>query len=161
MDIKRITSGLLGFPLVLAVLLQAGLEGIKNNLEVEEETVANIFAMSDRERKEAGIDNLPNNLYEAVNFMKESELAKKALGEHIYENYVEAKVDFIYPVDDKDKNKNQIEIRNQLRKWNLAIDLSFGYDPTICSCGGNLIFFELKIKDPEILKSTRLPLYNI
>ena len=58
-------------------------------------------------------------------------------------------------------NKNQIEIRNQLRKWNLAIDLSFGYDPTICSCGGNLIFFELKIKDPEILKSTRLPLYNI
>ena len=57
--------------------------------------------------------------------------------------------------------KNQIEIRNQLRKWNLAIDLSFGYDPTICSCGGNLIFFELKIKDPEILKSTRLPLYNI
>lgn len=77
--------------LVLAVLLQAGLEGIKNNLEVEEETVVNIFAMSDRERKEAGIDNLPNNLYEAVNFMKESELAKKALGEHIYENYVEAK----------------------------------------------------------------------
>ena len=58
-------------------------------------------------------------------------------------------------------NKNQIEIRNQLRKWNLAIELSFGYDPTICSCGGNLIFFELKIKDPEILKSTRLPLYNI
>ncbi|MBP3502554.1 MAG: transposase [Clostridia bacterium] len=58
-------------------------------------------------------------------------------------------------------NKNQIEIRNQLRKWNLAIELSFGYATTICSCGGNLIFFELKIKDPEILKSTRLPLYNI
>ena len=77
--------------LVLAVLLQAGLDGIKNQLEVEEETVANIFAMSDKERKEAGIDNLPNNLYEAVNFMKESELAKSALGEHIYENYVEAK----------------------------------------------------------------------
>ncbi len=77
--------------LVLAVLLQAGLDGIKNNLEVEEETVANIFAMTDKERKEAGIDNLPNNLYEAVNFMKESELAKKALGEHIYENYVAAK----------------------------------------------------------------------
>jgi hypothetical protein len=37
-------------------------------------------------------------------------------------------------------NKNQIEIRNQLRKWNLAIELSFGYDPTICECGGNLIF---------------------
>lgn len=57
--------------------------------------------------------------------------------------------------------KNQVEIRNQLRKWNLAIELSFGYDPTICDCGGNLIFFELKIKDPEVLKSTPLPLYNL
>ena len=77
--------------LVLAVLLQAGLDGIKNNLEVEPETVANIFAMSDKEREDAGIDNLPNNLYEAVNFMKESELAKKALGDHIYANYIEGK----------------------------------------------------------------------
>lgn len=58
-------------------------------------------------------------------------------------------------------NKSQIEIRNQLRKWNLSIELSFGYDPTICDCGGNLIFFELKIKDSELLKSPRLPLYNL
>lgn len=58
-------------------------------------------------------------------------------------------------------NKSQIKIRNQLRKWNLSIELSFGYDPTICDCGGNLIFFELKIKDPELLKSPRLPLYNL
>jgi len=77
--------------LVLAVLLQAGLDGSKNNLEVPEEIVANIFKMDDEERKAAGIENLPNNLYEAVNFMKESELAKKALGEHIYENYIEGK----------------------------------------------------------------------
>ena len=58
-------------------------------------------------------------------------------------------------------NKSQIEIRNQLRKWNLSIELSFGYDPTICDCGGNLIFFELKIKGPELLKSPCLPLYNL
>lgn len=77
--------------LVLAVLLQAGLDGIKNKLQVEDETDANIFAMSDKERKEAGIENLPNNLYEAVNFLKKSELAKEALGDHIFNNYVEAK----------------------------------------------------------------------
>ena len=47
--------------------------------------------MTDKERKESGIDNLPNNLYEAVNFLKNSELAKEALGEHIFNNYVEAK----------------------------------------------------------------------
>lgn len=42
-------------------------------------------------------------------------------------------------------NQTQIEIRQQLRKWNLAIELSFGYDPTKCDCGGRLIFFELKV----------------
>ena len=77
--------------LVLAVLLQAGLDVIKNNLEVPKEIVANIFKMTEDERKDAGIENLPNNLYEAVNFMKESELAKKALGDHIYANYIEGK----------------------------------------------------------------------
>ena len=74
----------------------------------------------------------------------------------------------IYAKEHKNSNKifklltkNQIEIRRQLRKWNLSIELSFGYDSTICECGGNLVFFELKIKDPEILKSPRLPLYNL
>lgn len=42
-------------------------------------------------------------------------------------------------------NPTQIEIRQQLRKWNLAIELSFGYDPTKCDCGGKFIFFELKV----------------
>lgn len=42
-------------------------------------------------------------------------------------------------------NPTQIEIRQQLRKWNLAIELSFGYDPTKCDCGGSFIFFELKV----------------
>lgn len=44
-------------------------------------------------------------------------------------------------------NDSQIEIREQLRKWNLSIELSFGYDPTICECGGHLIFFELKLSN--------------
>ncbi|ETI88515.1 MAG: glutamine synthetase [Clostridium butyricum] len=100
--------------LVLAVLLQAGLDGIKNNLEVEPETVANIFAMSDKEREDAGIDNLPNNLYEAVNFMKESELAKAALGEHIYENYVEAKE---AEWDDYRTKVHDWEIENYLNRY--------------------------------------------
>ena len=42
-------------------------------------------------------------------------------------------------------NETQIEIRQQLRKWNFAIELSFGYDPTKCDCGGKFIFFELKV----------------
>ena len=42
-------------------------------------------------------------------------------------------------------DKNQFEIRKQLRKWNLSIELSFGYNPTKCECGGNFIFFELNL----------------
>jgi glutamine synthetase len=74
--------------LVLATLLQAGLDGIKNELEVPQEVTANIYDMNYEERKEAGIDSLPNNLYEAISFMKDSKLAKEALGEHTYKNYL-------------------------------------------------------------------------
>ena len=100
--------------LVLAVLLQAGLDGIKNKLEVPEEIVANIFKMTKKERKEAGIENLPNNLYEAVNFMKESSIAKKALGEHIYENYVESKA---AEWDDYRTKVHDWEIENYLNRY--------------------------------------------
>lgn len=51
-------------------------------------------------------------------------------------------------------NKTQIEIREQLRKWNLSIELSFGYDPTNCECGGHLVFFELKIPSKVLKNST-------
>lgn len=100
--------------LVLAVLLQAGLDGIKNKLTVPEEIVANIFKMSDKERKEAGIENLPNNLYEAVNFMSESTLAKEALGEHIYENYLEGKY---AEWDDYRTKVHDWELENYLNRY--------------------------------------------
>lgn len=40
-------------------------------------------------------------------------------------------------------NKNQIKVREILRKWQFAIELSFGYNPTKCSCGGTFIFWDL------------------
>lgn len=51
-------------------------------------------------------------------------------------------------------NKRQIEIRKQLRKWNLSIELSFGYDPTNCDCGGHFIFFELKVPSKALQKAS-------
>jgi glutamine synthetase len=100
--------------LVLACLLQAGLEGIKENLQPPAAVEANIFKMTDEERKAQGIDNLPNNLYEAVNFMRESPLAKKALGEHIFNNYVEAKAS---EWDDYRINVHDWEINNYLDRY--------------------------------------------
>ncbi|NFO02992.1 type I glutamate--ammonia ligase [Clostridium botulinum] len=100
--------------LVLACLLQAGLDGIKNNLEPPTEIEANIFAMNDEERKEVGIDSLPNNLYEAVKFMRESELAKNVLGEHAFKKYVDTK----YAEWDEYRTKvHHWEIENYLKKY--------------------------------------------
>lgn len=42
-------------------------------------------------------------------------------------------------------NNKQIEIKELLRKWNYAIELSFGHNPTKCTCGGKMIYFELYV----------------
>ncbi|MFW2487166.1 type I glutamate--ammonia ligase [Clostridium chromiireducens] len=100
--------------LVLSVLLQAGLDGIKNNLTPPAEVEANIFAMTEDERRTNGIDNLPNNLYEAVQFMKDSELAKVALGDHVYENYLSGKA---AEWDDYRTKVHDWEIENYLNRY--------------------------------------------
>lgn len=51
-------------------------------------------------------------------------------------------------------NDAQIQIRQLLRKWNLSIELSFGYDPTMCECGGKLIFFDLIVPTKPLSKSS-------
>ena len=49
-------------------------------------------------------------------------------------------------------NGNVIRIKEFLRKWQYSIELSFGYNPTKCSCGGKFIFFDLKIPKNKVLQ---------
>ena len=77
--------------LLLAVLLAAGLDGIKNNLEIPESIERNIFEMTEEEKKSIGLERLPQSLNEAIECMKSSELVKETLGEHTYGCYVQAK----------------------------------------------------------------------
>lgn len=49
-------------------------------------------------------------------------------------------------------NENVIKIKEMLKKWQYSIELSFGYNPTKCSCGGKLIFFDLKIPKNKVLQ---------
>jgi glutamine synthetase len=51
----------------------------------------NIFEMSAREKKRLKIDVLPGSLAEALDCLEKDDLLKNALGEHIYEKFVEAK----------------------------------------------------------------------
>jgi hypothetical protein len=54
-------------------------------------------------------------------------------------------------------NENIIKIKELLRKWQYSIELSFGYNPTKCSCGGKYIFFDLKIPKNKVLQELASP----
>lgn len=79
--------------LALAAALAAGLDGIKNKITPPEPTDRNIFDMDETELKSLGIEKLPGSLEEALNELAKDEALKKALGEHIYEKFIEAKME--------------------------------------------------------------------
>lgn len=77
--------------LVFAVLLTCAIEGIKNKIEPPKQIEDNIYDMSSQQRLDRGIYSLPGSLNEALYLMKKSELVKKALGEHIFNEFVSSK----------------------------------------------------------------------
>lgn len=77
--------------LALTALLAAGLDGVKNKMKAPAATDRNIYVMNEAERKEAGIDNLPATLKEAIEELKANEVISAAIGEHALEHFVEAK----------------------------------------------------------------------
>lgn len=78
--------------LVLALCLAAGLDGIKNKIEVPGSVDCNIYEMTPGERRAAGIENMPADLKEAVDCLVADEFLCSVLGEHITTKYVEAKM---------------------------------------------------------------------
>ncbi len=77
--------------LAMAVLLQAGLDGIKNKLTPPAPVDRNIYVMDKEEREEAGISDLPATLAAALTELQTNEVICSALGEHILEHFIEAK----------------------------------------------------------------------
>jgi glutamine synthetase len=69
--------------LAFAVMLAAGLKGIEEEYEIPPEASNNIYEMSEAERREAGIDSLPEDLHEAIRLAEGSELLRDTLGEHV------------------------------------------------------------------------------
>ncbi|SER43164.1 glutamine synthetase [Gracilibacillus ureilyticus] len=76
-----------------AAIAQAGIDGVEKGLEVPVETVDDIFSMSDEEREERGIQNLPTTLGESIDALKNGEIGKKVLGEYALKEYVSLKQD--------------------------------------------------------------------
>lgn len=79
--------------LEMALCLAAGLDGIKRGLTPPPSTNANIFELTPEELKENGIDMLPASLEEAVHEFKADPFMREALGEHVYEKYLEGKIE--------------------------------------------------------------------
>lgn len=77
--------------LAFSVMLAAGLEGIEKGYECPEPVEENVYLMSEKERLDRGISTLPANLYEAIQVAERSELLRKALGDHVFEAFIQNK----------------------------------------------------------------------
>ncbi|WP_203362407.1 type I glutamate--ammonia ligase [Bacillus sp. REN10] len=77
--------------LAMAVLLQAGLDGIKNQMTPPPAVDRNIYAMNLEERAQEGVEDLPSTLAQALELLKKDEVIQSALGAHILEHFIEAK----------------------------------------------------------------------
>jgi glutamine synthetase len=77
--------------LALAVLLTAGLDGVKNKLTPPAPVDRNIYAMDKEERLAEGVSDLPATLAVAMEYLKKDEIMISALGDHIFEHFLEAK----------------------------------------------------------------------
>lgn len=70
--------------LALSVLLAAGLRGIEQGYELPAEVPGNVLEMTSQERREAGIERLPETLSEALDVLEGSDLVRDALGDHVF-----------------------------------------------------------------------------
>ncbi len=77
--------------LAFAVMLAAGLEGIKNNYELPAPVEEDIFEMDLKRRSQVGIQSLPGSLDEAIVATESSKVVREALGDHIFEKFLENK----------------------------------------------------------------------
>jgi glutamine synthetase len=98
--------------LTFAALLHAGLEGIEKGYELPPPMERNLYHLTAEERREQGIVSLPETLGEAIDEFAQSDLMRRAFGDHIFDNYV------------KLKRKEWDEYRVQLTEWELNRYLS-------------------------------------
>jgi glutamine synthetase len=98
--------------LTFAALLHAGLEGIEKGYELPPPMEQNLYHLTAEQRRERGIVALPETLGEAIDELSTSELARRALGQHIFDRYVEI------------KRKEWDDYRVQLTQWEMERYLS-------------------------------------
>jgi len=77
--------------LAFSVMLAAGLAGIKHKYPCPDPIDRNVYEMTPAEREQLGIHTLPASLAEAIAKAEPSELVRQALGDHVFEKFLENK----------------------------------------------------------------------
>ena len=77
--------------LALAVMLAAGLDGIRTQADWREPVNENIWEMSHREKRRLRIDDLPQDLNEACDELEKDDVVTGALGPHVTQHFLAAK----------------------------------------------------------------------
>ncbi len=93
--------------LAFAVMLKAGMEGIKNNLTPPEPVEEDIYRLDDESRVRKNIDALPTSLLEALEELKKDKIIREVLGEHLLERYIDV------------KTKEWDEFKKQVTSWEI------------------------------------------
>jgi glutamine synthetase len=77
--------------LAFAAMLTAGLEGIEKGYQCPPPVAENVYEMSEEKRAQLGIGQLPGDLWEAIEVAEQSDLLRRALGDHVFEKFIENK----------------------------------------------------------------------
>ena len=93
--------------LAFAVMLKAGLDGIKNNLMPPQPVEENIYQLDNESLVNKNVDVLPTLLWEALNELKKDELIQGVLGGHLLERYIDI------------KTKEWDEFKMQVTSWEI------------------------------------------
>lgn len=78
--------------LAFACMLRAGLDGIHRKIEPPKPVNLNIYTMTDEEKDQYEIEQLPGNLHLAIIELDKSLVIQEALGEHIYNRFREGRL---------------------------------------------------------------------
>jgi glutamine synthetase len=77
--------------LAFAVMLQAGLDGIKTKLAPPQPVEENVYQLDQESLMNKKVDVLPTSLWEALNELKKNKLIQEVLGKHLLERYITIK----------------------------------------------------------------------
>ena len=77
--------------LAFACIQHAGLRGIEKGYRLPDPVEKDVYHMSAEERENLNIETLPGSLNRAIEYAEESDLLRKTLGDHIFDQFIMSK----------------------------------------------------------------------